>query len=73
MKKLKKAAFGSWKSTLVGFLIALQLIVPQLMNVIDGNPETIVDWNTIIMSIETFIFGVILRDNDVDSETAGVK
>ena len=64
--------FTSWRTTLIGIIILLAAISPELIAALDTDPETIPQWNNIIQGIlALFGFGVA-RDNHVNDERAGV-
>jgi hypothetical protein len=42
-----KAARTNWKTTIFGLLIILYAVIPALMAMLDGKPETVPDWNSV--------------------------
>jgi len=71
IKQFTKSAVGSWKTTVVGFLIALRIVSPTIIAALDGDPSTIPDWNTAVDALLAQLLGLIARDNNVNDEQAG--
>lgn len=72
MSKPKK----SWKTTIAGWAAVLAAVANAAVALLDGNPETTFDVQTIIASLAAvgIGFGLIkARDNDVSSEDVGAK
>ena len=72
-RMMQTATFDSWKTTLAGLVAMLAIIFPQLGFMFDGDPETAINWNTIVAAISVFVTGLMARDNDVTSEQAGAN
>lgn len=63
----------SWKTTSAGIVGAIALALPELQAAIDGNPDTIADWNVVAAAVLVLVGFIFARDNSVSSERAGVK
>lgn len=63
----------SWKSTLLGILAGLALILPQLVNLLDGKPETVFAWPQVAAGLSAMGLGFVVRDNKRSSEDVGAK
>lgn len=61
----------SWRTTALGFITGLLILLPEVMAFIDGNPETVADWNMIPAALAAAGLGFTARDNKVTSEAAG--
>tara|TARA_B100000949_G_C14020616_1_gene341110 strand:- start:228 stop:467 length:240 start_codon:yes stop_codon:yes gene_type:complete len=60
----------SWRTTVLGFIAGLILVIPQLKLLFDGNAETVADFNDIAYGVLA-AFGLgMSRDNSVASESA---
>lgn len=70
---MKTAIMKSWKTTLGGVAAALVMIFQQVQFALDDSPDTVIDWNIVAVAIGLIFFAVNSRDNDVSSESAGVK
>lgn len=64
---------GSWRTTLIGWLTALGLLIPQLINLLDNDPATTFSWKVLVAALAAAGFGTVTRDNRVSSEKAGAK
>ena len=58
----------SWKTTILGILGALALLIPQVVAVLDGDPKTNPDVEQILLALSVGGAGVAARDNDKRSE-----
>ncbi len=63
----------SWRTTILGLLSCLILVVPQLQLLWDGNAGTIADLNVIATGLLTALGLGMARDNSVTSESASAK
>ena len=63
----------SWRTTILGLLSCLILVVPQLQLLCDGNAGTIADLNVIATGLLTALGLGMARDNSVTSESASAK
>jgi len=63
----------SWKTTLLGVCMILGSLGSAGVAYLDGNPETVANWETVLVAL-TGGFGLIFaRDNDKASEDVGAK
>ena len=67
------ANFKSWKTTALGIVAGLLLILPQCSNYLDDDPKTVVDYNVIVAALGTMGVGFAAKDGDKTSEDVGVK
>lgn len=58
----------SWKTTLVGWLTGITIIVPELIAYLDTNPETIMDLPTLLTGVAIFGIGTLAKDGDKSTE-----
>lgn len=63
----------SWRTTSAGILGALALIFTALSAMLDGNPETIPQWEVVIPVFITQLGLLFARDNKVTSTQAGAE
>jgi len=67
MKNLK-----SWKTTAVGVLTGIGLIVTQLVAVLDGDPATIFDYKVLLAGLAALGIGCLAKDGDKKSTDLGL-
>lgn len=58
----------SWKTTAMGFISGLMLILPQLQNLLDGNPETVMSETVLLSGLALMGFGITAKDGDKSTE-----
>ncbi len=62
----------NWKTTVAGVVAGLGVLLTQLGNFLDGNPETTVDTKVVIGTVVTVCgllgWSFFTRDKDVSSE-----
>ena len=63
----------SWQTTLAGIIAGLIILLTQLGNLIDGDPETVLTWERIVVALGIMGIGAFARDNNKTSKTAGAK
>jgi hypothetical protein len=63
----------SWKTTAVGILTGVGIIVTQLAAIIDSDPETVLSWEALAAGLAALGIGWFARDNDKSSEDVGTK
>ncbi len=73
IKKIKDASVKSWKTTIVGLMTMITLSWAQIALLLDNDVATNPDWNIVVGAVFAFVLGLLARDNDVDSESAGAK
>ncbi len=59
MEKWLVAAIGSWKTTVVGGLAMVAVLVAEGLKLVDGDPETIANFEAVIVAVSVF-FGLSL-------------
>lgn len=64
-------AVKSWRTTLIGVLGGLVVIIPQVLKLLDADPDTLPDWNIIAATLAVMLGLSQARDNNVSSEAAG--
>ena len=67
-----KSDIQSWKTTIVGFLTGLMLAAPQVINLLDNDPETLFDFNIFIAALGAMGIGVFAKDGDKTSKELGL-
>jgi hypothetical protein len=65
--------FGSWKTTICGFLAALCILIPELQAALDGNMDTVANMSQIMAALGMMGLGAAARDNGKTSEDVGAK
>lgn len=63
----------SWRTTTLGILGIVGLVVAAAKALIDGDPNTNPDWGIIATQIPLCWAAIVARDNKVTSEAAGAK
>ena len=63
----------SWRTTVLGILAGLTLLIGQAQAMLDGNPDTQPNVELVLAAIATMGIGVAARDNSVSSEKAGAR
>ena len=63
----------SWRTTVLGVIAGMALILAQATNVLDDDPETVFSLSQLLAGIGALGIGWFARDNGVTSETAGAK
>lgn len=59
IEKWLVAAIGSWKTTVVGGLAMVAVLVAEGLKLVDGDPETIANFEAVIVAVSVF-FGLSL-------------
>ena len=59
IEKWLVAAIGSWKTTVVGGLAMVAVLVAEALKLVAGNPETIANFEAVIVAVSVF-FGLSL-------------
>lgn len=68
-----KADLKSWKTTLLGVVAGLMLLLPQVKAVLDDDPKTVIDYNIVVAALGTMGIGVAAKDGDKTSEDVGTN
>lgn len=63
----------NWKTSLNGFGVILAAVGAAMIAAFDGNPETVVDWNVVVLAVLTGIGLIKARDWDKTSKQSGAK
>ena len=58
----------SWKTTVAGLVGGLMLILPQLMAVLDDDPETVFVKTTFMTGLAMMGVGIAAKDGDKSTE-----
>lgn len=67
-----KTDIQSWKTTIVGFLTGLMLAVPQIINLLDNDPETLFDMKIFVAALGAMGIGIFAKDGDKTSKELGL-
>lgn len=73
MKTVISSATKSWRTTLSGVVAGIVMIGPQVQALLDGNPETVANWNEIALGVAIMFGLAVSRDNAVTSRSAGAE
>lgn len=68
MLSVIQSATVSWKTTLVGVLVFVEALATNLQYVFDNNPETVADWNVVVIAATAMIGLLIAKDGDKSTE-----
>ena len=63
----------SWKTTAAGVAAVIAAVAAAARAILDGDPETLVNWEATIGAAMAGVGLITARDNDVSSEKAGAK
>ena len=63
----------SWKTTVLGIIAGISLILVQLTNLLDDNPETMFQLSQVFAGLAALGIGIFARDNNKTSESVGAK
>lgn len=58
----------SWKTTLVGWLTGVAIIVPQLIAILDSDPETVFELPILLAGLAAIGIGTVAKDGDKSTE-----
>ena len=64
---------SSWKTTAAGVAAILAAVAAAARAILDGDPETLVNWEATAAAVMAGLGLIKARDNDVSSEKAGAK
>lgn len=67
MKDLK-----SWKTTALGFIGGLMMILPQIQAMLDDDPETVFVKSIFMTGLAMMGFGIAAKDGDKTSKDLGL-
>lgn len=68
MNAFLRAATVSWKTTFIGILVFLEPLIQALIAAFDDMPETVPDWNMVVMAGTALIGFLVAKDADKTSE-----
>ena len=63
----------SWQTTALGIIAGLLVVLPQIQNLIDGNPATVFVWEFFATGLGMLGIGFFAKDGDKSSEDVGVR
>jgi hypothetical protein len=63
----------SWKTTVLGFIAGLLVVLPQIVNALDGDPNTIFSWDTFLTGLGLMGLGYFAKDGNKTSEAVKAK
>lgn len=58
----------SWKTTLVGWLAGVAIIIPQLIALLDSNSETVFELSLLLAGLAAIGIGTVAKDGDKSTE-----
>lgn len=59
-----KKDIKNWQTTIMGFIAGLMMLLPQVQNLLDGDPETKLSETVVISALALMGFGVVGKDGD---------
>lgn len=65
--------FGSYRTTITGWLAGIAILIPQARALLDADAATEVDFTQVSLGLGMLGLGSLARDNGVSSEEAGAK
>lgn len=63
-----RSATVSWKTSLLGVLVFAESVFQNLIYVFDENPETLADWNLVVIAGTAMIAMLFAKDADKTTE-----
>lgn len=63
----------SWKTTLIGLISGIMLILPQISTVLDEDPTTNPEYQMILAGLAAMGIGGFARDNNKSSQDIGIR
>jgi hypothetical protein len=63
-----KKDLKSVQTTAMGVLAGISMLIPQVQNLLDGDPETTLSETVIISALALMGFGITAKDGDKSSE-----
>ena len=58
----------SWKTTILGIISGLLIILPQVQNLLDGDPETVFSETILMTGLALMGLGISAKDGDKSTE-----
>lgn len=68
MQSIIRSASVSWKTTLVGVLVFIEALATNLAAALDSNPDTVADWNVVVIAATAMIGLIAAKDGDKSTE-----
>lgn len=62
----------SWKTTVLGIISGLMIILPQIQNLLDGDPETVFSETILMTGFALMGLGIASKDGDKTSKELGL-
>jgi len=63
----------NWKTSAVGVIQFVLVLLPQVSAQIDSNPETVADWNLVITAAVILLGLLTARDSDKSSQQNKIR
>jgi len=63
----------SWRTTILGVVTGVGLLVAQVAAFLDTDPSTVASLEGVLAALAVMGLGIVARDNGVTSEKAGAK
>ena len=73
MQSFTDAALKSWKTTVLGWIAAVAILLGAINAQFDSDPETKADWTVVMAALAGAAGLTAARDNDKTSESTGAK
>lgn len=67
------SAVGSRRTTVVGVLAFLGVLIAQTVNALDEDPATVFSGEAVLLGLGVMVGGIFAKDGDKSSEDAGIK
>jgi len=67
-----KTDIQSWKTTIVGFLTGMVMLVSQVINLLDEDPETVFKLEIFLAALAAMGIGLFAKDGDKTSKELGL-
>ena len=64
---------GSWRTSAVGILGGVGLLIGQIVAVLDSDPATVFSFEQVTIALGMLGLGIFSRDKNVSSEQQGIK
>ena len=68
MRSIIRSAAVSWKTTMVGVLVFVESLARNLSHLLDDNPDTVADWNLVILAATAMVGLMLAKDGDKSTE-----
>jgi len=64
LEKWLVAALGSWKTTVVGGLAMVAVLVSEGLKLVDGDPESVANLEAVIVAVSVFLGLSLAKDGN---------